>query len=643
MHFPNTTAILKELQEDSRISLDQVMRLIEKLFADVQYQTGELVEDCRIDDMNQLVPTLSAVTNDIVYIFRNHEQEITDAQHKYFNSLTKAQSACAACLEQLQKAKGTIASLKAEEAQLLQRKQEAELLQKSTGELTQRVQALQAQIDRLTPADGSSDAGKLQLEITRLEEKLDTLKAQYTQDQARSAELQRQIDSQQAEIAQSKTQLAQQAQTVSQLDKQLQEQKATEECQNQTIAQKQKQVREGAEQQKAKTHQLERIQAVINQHTAALAKQDADLAELSSKEASTAQEVTRNQEQLDALKQRLDSKEKLLADHRHEYQTVQARLKHAQDSLQQTQADISAIQQSIQAAEQALSEGKTQADALKTSLLNTKSDVEYQKQDNENYRKEFLEPALAQLEALKAQHIEDEKRNQELGAELKHKKEIRESLVAVNSDLENNILHLESKLPDLEKTRQQNEEKLSTLQNAVSKKNNEIKMLMDTQNKLSELLNGRDSDQMRKDLDTENQKLRDRIHEADELDDQIRQVQAELKTAEDRGAQSRQKLDSLLAEQKALQDTLDQITAQLDQANSPENLARITSLQNRLNFLKALADKLSNGSIHACGDQFFLDEQICDSLDDAESTVITIRQAICDYAQSRQAALEAKD
>ncbi len=643
MHFPNTTAMMKNLQDDSRITLDQVMQLIEKLFADVQYQTGDLVEDCQIGDMHQLVPTLSAVTNDIVYIFRNHEQEISDAQHKYFNSLTKAQTACAVCLEQLQGVQSTIESLEQEEAQLIQRKQEAELLQKSTGELTQRVQALQAQIRQLTPDDGCSDAGKLRQEISCLEEQLKALESRFAADQTIASDLQAKISGQQTQISQAEQKNLHLEHALCTLDTQLQALIVNEESLNQTIADKQQQVRNGIEQQNAKTAQLERIQAVINQHTETLAKQDTELAELSSREAGKAQEVARNQEQLDALKQRLDANEKLLADHQNEYQNVQARLKHAQDSLQQTRTEIAGIQETIQEAEQVLAEERTQAETLKTTLFNTNSDVEYQKADNENYRKQFLEPAEAQLASLKAQIDENQKRYQELQAELEQTKATRSTTVSANQLLESNIFYAKQDLHKQEELQKQQTEQFQQLEAALREKARAVEALINDQNRLRELLNGRDTNQIRQNLEDENEQLEKDIREADALEVQIRQVQADLNTAQERRDQVRGQLEGILAEQKALQDALDDLTAQLDQANSEENRSRSAALQNQLDVLRTLADKLTLGGTKSCGDKFFLEQQVCDSLNDAELTIQTIRQAISAYAGYRQSALESRD
>lgn len=643
MYFPNTESMMKDLQHVSRIHLEQVMQLIEKLFTDIQYQTGDLVEDCQIENMNLLVPTLSAVTNDIVYIFRNHEKAISDAQHKYFGSLTKAQSACAACQEELNTVHQTIQSLEKEEAELTARMREAELQRNAAEKLERRIQDLQMQINQLNPADSSSKAGLLREKITAQESALQKLISQFDKDQKSSVVLQDQITAQQQEISRTTQEIDHRRGILCALEAQLQSLRNEENQLNQTIADSQQQVRDSKEQQRAKTEQLERIRAVIALCDEELKTLNADLARLSSEESDKRLEINLVQEQLNALKSRLEAQEKLFAEQQDELHNAQTRLKHAQESLQQIRTAAADIHKQILSAEQVLSDEQTLAENLKTQLFNINSDVDYQKSDNDNFRKSFLEPAEALLAELKKQYDADQKRYKDLESELNQIKELRKGIVTAITNLEQSIRHAQSELQKKDELHRQFREELRILEAALAEKNSAVEELVATQNKLRELLNGRDTDQIQKDLEEQNRQLKERICQADNLEVRIREVQGELNTAQERLDSAQSKLNELLDQEKVLRDDLDDVTAQLDQVNSEENRARSASLQNQLDILHSLADRLCLGNSKACGDKFFLDRQVCDSLNTAEQTIQTIRQAICEYAGHRQSALEVRD
>ena len=243
---------------------------------------------------------------------------------------------------------------------------------------------------------------------------------------------------------------------------------------------------------------------------------------------------------------------------------------------------------------------------------------------------------MAQIDA-------DKKRYQELETELAQKKDLRASNATANNALEKNIRYAQEKLEEQVILHRKNAEALAVLEAALREKNSAVQALVDTQNKLRELLNGRDTDQIQQDLKERNQQLEENIRQADGLEVKIREVQGAINTAQDRLDRAHSELDSLLGQEKALRDALDDVTAQLDQANSEQNRTRSASLQNQLDILHGLADRLSAGTVKACGDKFVLDRMICDSLNTAEQTIQTIRQAICEYAGYRQSALEASD
>lgn len=216
LHYSNTLAMLEAQRDQMTIYLEDVMELVQAIFADVRYQTGQLVEDCQIENMERLVANLSTVTGSILYVFRKREQQIMACESRYVATLNKVQSACAGHFDKIKAMDEKIRELEA-----LQQQQQAALAEEESKNagmviLLERTRQLQEQIDNLLSTDPESESGRLQSTITQQQALLAELEQKFRDARQEAQALEERCQQAKQQLSQQEGLLAQHTQALEQ-------------------------------------------------------------------------------------------------------------------------------------------------------------------------------------------------------------------------------------------------------------------------------------------------------------------------------------------------------------------------------------------------------------------------------------------
>lgn len=201
MNFIKTQKLLSQQASQTEIPLESVLELMRCYLTELRYHTNTPVDRCRIGNMSQMVASLAAISNDILFVYRTNEKAIHAEENRFTQALTKAQNACA---DYHSRIKTLDEQLQQEEAN----RQQLEALQKQEAsrsaalvQLRQQTANLQGQIDALRATDPETEAGKLNTQITEKNQELARLTAEYSRMQQEHDEKQKQLEADKAQLA----------------------------------------------------------------------------------------------------------------------------------------------------------------------------------------------------------------------------------------------------------------------------------------------------------------------------------------------------------------------------------------------------------------------------------------------------------
>lgn len=526
MHYSNTLAMLEAQRDKQTIYLENVLELMQAVFADVKYQTGKLVEDCQIENMERLVANLSTVTGNILFIIRKREKEILSSESRYVATLEKVRTACDGYREKIEDLDKTIQQL-----QKLQTQQEQLLAQEESKnaailELTQRTRQLQEQIDLLQVTNPETEASKLRQTIVQQEQLLKQLQDQFQADCIHSRELEAQCQ---------------------QLSQQIDEQE---------------------------------------------------------------NQILRRTEALDAAKLQTEQLQQ---------QVLQQREQATQNHLER----------------EALEEESTQ---LREKLMELNVALDLQKTANQQFQREHLDRVEQELSEVRTREEADRQQLQESEQQLQ---QLKESYSTLNGEL--SLLKLTEN--SVRKTVAQEQEKLDAqklvieaLEAQVREKATESTALMDREAELRSRVDEKNLPQIKAQIADNIAKLEQTLEQAKQDEESLVATSAQLEQAQQNRNRICLELDKCRSQTDACQQEYEALLAQYETISTPEHQQRMENMANRLNILKKLAQQLTEGT--PCGQSFRMDQSVAAELDRAERTLQLLRQAIRQYAQCRQDALE---
>ncbi len=312
-------------------------------------------------------------------------------------------------------------------------------------------------------------------------------------------------------------------------------------------------------------------------------------------------------------------------------------------SLQQLREEISIRRQAIAAAEEALKDARTEADQLLEDQGRLDGELDIQRRDNQNFRRNQLEPAQAKFEELKKLLSQAKEDVFSLNASI-------QQLMKEHEDHDNGIKQLKSKentlLKQLEKDRAENsqrEQAVQELQEKLRIAGNASEALMKREKELRSWLDENNSAQIRENLERCNQQLEAQKRETENNEQTLREKRKQLSDLEAQYMAVRDKLADCLDRQKTLQSSYDSAHCQLEQVTCEKNRRRCEQLEKQLLLMQAMISRFSGPALIPCGDSFQLSQLLQEQLNQADQTLTSLRQVIRDYTHMRQEALETCD
>ena len=624
MHYSNTQAMLDAQRDKQTIYLENVLELMQALFADVRYQTGKLVEDCEIENMERLVAQLSTVTGNLLFVIRKREKEILSSESRYVNNLEKVRKACDTSLKKIKALEATIEELQGLE---LRQKEQLELEESRNAELltlTRRRQELQQQIDSLQAANPETENARLQQNIAQQEKMLAQLQEQFRQDKEKQQELETEnsLLTQQVQQQERRIQFYTEAvQTAGEKTLQLEEQ-LRQLTDNQQQAETEKACLEQslALSVEAYGQTLQALDLLKQQ----VAQAEADLL-------AGRQEAARQQETAAKLQQQVAET------------TAQAEDFAAQNEWHQTRLEKLRQQVALQL-EQLAQNNQQQADLeaescqLRETLMEQDVALELQKAANLQFRQEHLDRVCQELAEAKTLGEAD---RQQLQIYEQQVYELREryktlsgelSLMKVTEHSTRKMVTQEQEKLDAQK------QVIGELEAQVREKASESTALMDREEELRRRLDEKNLAQIKTQIAENISKLEQTLEQAKQEEENLNRSAEQLEQAQQNRNRICLELEKCRSQNAACQDEYDALMEQYQKLADPAQQKRMEKMSNQLTVLKKLAGQLTEGI--PCGASFRMDQAVSAELDRAEHTMQILRQSLRQYAQCRQEALE---
>lgn len=626
MNYVKTMELLAQQADKKAIPLEYVMEVMRTYLTEVRHQTGASVEKCPINDMEQLIASLAAVTSDINFVFRRNEKTILGNEGLYTQSLVKAQNTCGEYAGKITALDETIAALRNQQAQMQLLLKQLEARDAETARLKKETALLRAQIDALRTDTPDSDAAKLQQQIEQQQKTLAHLQEEYKQAQIDSNALNQSIGGQQSKLSTAAQDLLNLKEKLQKLEKEV---NAAEQL-NSTFA---TQIKQYSNTNTALQQQNQAAQLTINglqQNHATLQQNHTNLqSQLSMLQNS----CTQLQKQIAALQQQLTAETQT----RNNLQTKQKTLT---QNISQVQADITQGKQAIQNAQTRLDTEKKTAEELVRKQVETEMALQNQIDDNNDFRTNHLskvqqeyQAALQAYEAMK-QQLQD----------LKDKKQQHEndrSLLAGEITLQKIKTETAEKL--LQQTQTQldtQKQKVNTLEKDVRVTAAEYEALLDREKKLQELLDEKNIAQVREEITSNIQALEKSIAQAEEDEQEAARLRKQVKEQKEKLDKCRTDLEKCRADVAAISTEYSDIKRQLDEATAPENVQRCQKLSRELEQLRLIHKRLGDINRQPCGGRFDAAKDVLNNMAWAEHAAAEMRGAMQNYIARRQKSLE---
>lgn len=202
MNFIKTQKMLTQQADQKEIPLESVLELMRTYLTELRYHTNTSVDRCRIGNMSQLVASLAAVSNDILFVYRTNEKEILATENRFTQALIKAQTACGdyhsritLLDEQIRQSEAVLTHL--EELQSQEASRNAAL-----SDLRQKSEDLQARIDALRVTNPETEAGKLKALLEAQNRELAQAQEEHRRLQQDQEQVRKQLEAENAQLTQ---------------------------------------------------------------------------------------------------------------------------------------------------------------------------------------------------------------------------------------------------------------------------------------------------------------------------------------------------------------------------------------------------------------------------------------------------------
>lgn len=624
MHYSNTLAMLEAQRDKQTVYLENVLELMQAVFADVKYQTGKLVEDCQIENMDRLVANLSTVTGSILYIIRKREKEILSSESRYVATLEKVRTACDGYSEKINELDKTIGQLQKLQAQQEQLLAQEESKNAAMLELTRHTRQLQEQIDLLQAGNPETEAGKLQATIAQQEQLLQQLQDKFQRDCIEVRELECECQQLSHQVQEQENQLLSRTEAISAA-----REKANRLQQQLDMADGERLVAE---------EEANRLEQNLAQYTA------------------TYQQV---QQRLDTLKQQVSQKEEAVNRCQGDAATHQEKLEQLQRLVEQTtgqaedftaqntllQTRLEQLQQQVALQREQATRNQLEREALETEsaqlrekLMELDVALDLQKAANQQFQQEHLERVQQELAEARTCQETDRQQMQVFEQQLQ---QLREEYKTLNSEL--SLLKLTEN--STRKMVAQEQEKLDAqkqvigeLEAQVREKASESTALMDREEELRQRLDEKNLAQIKAQIADNIAKLEQTLEQTRQDEESLAASSAQLEQALQNHNRISAELEKCRSQTAGCQQEYELLMTQYEKISTPEHQERMEQMENRLMILKKLAMQLSGGT--PCGQPFRMDQTVAAELDRSERILQLLRQAIRQYAQCRQDALE---
>ena len=624
MHYSNTVAMLEAQQKQQTIYLENVMELLQAVFADVRYSTGKLVEDCQIENMDRLVATLTTVTNSLLFVYRKREQEILACESRYLTALGKVQATCSSYSDKIKDLDEKLKKL-----EKLQAEQEALLAKEQTKNaalvaLTKQSQSLQEQIDALLALDAGNNAGKLQAAIGQKQQQLSLLQEKYQQDCALSEHLDKELQELEAQSHQCSADLTEKTAALAAA-----QEKLTEVTQARELA---AQETERVEQilQSTTGEYLELVTNCKAHQQRAMQVQQDRLTALQTLQ-SLKDEIDLHQAGVQAALEQQQEASGQLAALNEQSTALQQTLEEQTQQIGQQRALISQYELNRQSLEQ-------EAEHMQEQMLELETALSFQTAANEQFKLEHLDRVQQELAEKQAQAAADREQLQQFEELVQQQEQDYKTLSSELSLLKIKEHSTHKILNEAQAKLDQQRALVTELEAQVREKATQSTALMDREQELQRRLDEKNLPQIQAQIGENIARLEQTLEQAKQDEETLAQSVSDLEKAQQKHAQILRDLEKAQTQTAACQAEYDALLTQYQQAVSPENQQRMEQMTNRLAILKKLAKQLT--LTNACGQAFRMDQSVALGMDRAEQTLQTLSEAIQNYAQCRQAALE---
>lgn len=207
MNFIKTQKLLTQQAGQTEIPLESVLELMRTYLTELRYHTNTPVDRCRIGNMSQLVASLAAVSNDILFVYRTNEKAIHAEENRFTQALAKAQNACDQYHSRITELDEQFRREEAIQEQLEVLLEQENSRSAALTQLRQKSAALQAQIDDLRSSDPETEAGKLKSLLENQTAELGRVQEEYAAMEQAHSQNQKKLEEENARLAQLRTEV----------------------------------------------------------------------------------------------------------------------------------------------------------------------------------------------------------------------------------------------------------------------------------------------------------------------------------------------------------------------------------------------------------------------------------------------------
>lgn len=359
------------------------------------------------------------------------------------------------------------------------------------------------------------------------------------------------------------------------------------------------------------------------------------------------EEETEQQRRKTSLLRALETMEKESKALQDDVEKEQLRVKEEKDAqdrlrtqLEDLKKDAAEQEDEKKKLEKQLKEEKTFSDTAITELVNSREDLRACEEDNERL-KEDLEKAQGALQQAKDEKEDCEKK-------LEDCKNQRSELSKKCDEIKTLIVIAQRQVEEKEKECQKKERERKDLDDQVSRITASFNDLLSKIQERKEQLVGMDKTKIEAQLTAEEKSLQKEIDDLNDKQSQCEAIRKRIGELENQIAADQAKRDELAKKKKKLEDTLDQLLADIEangrvlaQLESEEYKTRVARCRTKLQALKQLRCSLEQSvDAASCGWEVCLEEDLQKRLKTAEATAQELQAAIREYARVWQADLD---